>query len=230
MQSTAEFVFAWVRSSESPPSSAQSPETGAYLPTQPNMTRQRKRRVGALGTLIHVQSNKHWESLKIQHTLYTFITHLVQHNHLHLAHFGHSFFDEIQNPSRSGNNNMHCREKEDSVAEQNGLDSGRGMWQGGKGRWAQTCLIKPHDVVTKICTTCGSHDLNPAHVFADLYTDLAHLQSQFSGGHNDQCCKHIQGRQNGHSKSTHEFRYLHEQSGCIKKICMKNLHLKNWSK
>lgn len=50
-----------------------------------------------------------------------------------------------------------------------------------------TSLIKPHNVITEVGSTCGCHDLNPTHVFADLDADLAHLQSQFSGGDNDQC-------------------------------------------
>lgn len=38
-----------------------------------------------------------------------------------------------------------------------------------------TCLIKTHYVIPQVGATCGSHDLDPSEVLADLNADLAHL-------------------------------------------------------
>lgn len=38
-----------------------------------------------------------------------------------------------------------------------------------------TYLIKTHDVIPQVSATCGSHDLDPSEVFAELNADLAHL-------------------------------------------------------
>lgn len=35
------------------------------------------------------------------------VTYLIQHNHLHLADFGHPFLDEVQDPSWCGNDYMY---------------------------------------------------------------------------------------------------------------------------
>lgn len=50
-------------------------------------------------------------------------------------------------------------------------------------------FVQSHYVITEVGSTCSCHDLNPAHVFADLDADLTHLESQFSSGHNDHRCK-----------------------------------------
>lgn len=55
--------------------------------------------------------------------------------------------------------------------------------------WKVTRFIESHDVITEIGSTCGCHDLHTTHVFADLDTYLAYLQSQFSGGHYAQSWK-----------------------------------------
>lgn len=52
-----------------------------------------------------------------------------------------------------------------------------------------TRLIQSHDVIAEVGATCGRHHLDSAHVFADLDADLAHLQSQFSGGNDDHSWK-----------------------------------------
>lgn len=57
------------------------------------------------------------------------------------------------------------------------------------GAYQFTRLIQSHDVISEVGSTCGRHHLHSTHVFADLDADLAHLQSQFSGGHNDQSWK-----------------------------------------
>ena len=38
-----------------------------------------------------------------------------------------------------------------------------------------TCLITTHYVIPQVGATCGSHDLDPSEVLADLNADLAHL-------------------------------------------------------
>lgn len=58
--------------------------------------------------------------------------------------------------------------------------------RGGVYQFQFTCLIQSHDVIAEVGSTCGCHHLHSTHVFADLDADLAHLQSQFSGGHDDQ--------------------------------------------
>lgn len=46
-----------------------------------------------------------------------------------------------------------------------------------------TCLIKTHDVIPQVGAPCGSHDLDPSEVLAELNADLAHLQGQLSCWH-----------------------------------------------
>jgi len=38
-----------------------------------------------------------------------------------------------------------------------------------------TCLIQAHNIISKVCTTCGCHDFDTTQVFADLNTDLTDL-------------------------------------------------------
>lgn len=117
-------------------------------------------------------------------------THFVQYDHLNLADFGYSFFDEIQHSSRSCYNNMHCRGE---IIRQFIISLDAGCYRVNQFRKKgpvyviHTGLIEPHDVITEVGPPGGCHHLNPTHVFANLDADLAHLQSQFSGGDNDQC-------------------------------------------
>lgn len=48
-----------------------------------------------------------------------------------------------------------------------------------------TSLIQAHDVISKISAPGGCHDFNSSQVFADLDTDLTHLQRQLTSGHHD---------------------------------------------
>ena len=46
-----------------------------------------------------------------------------------------------------------------------------------------TGLVQAHDVVPQVGAAGGGHDLDPAHVLADLNADLTDLQGKLPGGY-----------------------------------------------
>lgn len=69
-----------------------------------------------------------------------------------------------------------------------------------------TCLIKTHDVIPQVGTTCSSHDFNPSKVLAELNADLAHLKGQFS------CWHHYHGYIETKMGRSHEMQELVEKN------------------